>query len=1801
MTSEERSVREFLLSLPRLAKESYNDAVSYLIWQTLEQCVTQGISEVDWPSKRGVFESQNWHSGAFVSLQLPLNWRDAFFKNIDYLTDDFPNGHRGSSCSRICKPTETVFYCFNCTRNPLYEICSECFDPQQHAGHRYTSRVVVRPEGRVCHCGDTSVITTSQVDNHALLKCRQMANNLSIPLDYASHSDANLINLLEQVLDYIIDTTIYLKEQSEDRSEIVLVHDNGNIEVDEIEFTLQLNGNDCNLHVKDLATKISLVLNKPLEYGLMITDVLQRGEPSVVLLKSTDFEKLESIREALAAENIHLQIKTTSDVFKEYLIDELTNVIYSLCLNSPSLRLKLSLRNALCGIWKSGLQSTRYTPGTFSPFTPKIALLGGFVVPFEQRETFPWFKPWQFPHSKQEKHDPSILRIMHSYDQHLRDTYSRGLATRHGLLEGSRFQNLLVQGACLLPYVWKSRLSKIVSCAFTVVDDSRNCIAAQYIDIYPNLLYNTVASDSAGHKLSLMSTLSQLVFQIPQIANMIISSGFIERILQVAFTLMSFSPDDLTECPPVPLYREFKLPKDSIKNKRSVICFKDIYLAMSTNNVPELLLSSETILRCMINCFAAFNNVLPLNRETSEHVEFENFEFSSYYFYFSSILVMVDGFTRNICLLQDPETRTRIVQHFLETSVIKELELLRTSGDLTPRPHLTRKNADNMFGLQMSLESLCDTNAYVIDFEVGAAPQTFFSPMSYFFKFVTLWSQCGRYSPLSYSFHHYMKVEDIFGEKRQIVWMCESALRTLVLLAQINAGYWVRNGLPIQHQARMYTKYSMREFTYFSDIYMLQVAMSTAEPNDFFVTFLSRWGLKHWTQGTPSGDYPDIEISACMVDQCFLLLIQLFSEIRSPAMKSSIEGFEKTMQAELIHALCFKNATHSELLNTIPEHVTKHPAFDLYLHDMATYTPPTKTMDAGIYALRKEHFSSVDPYFLGYSSSKRYEAEKLIRNRAATALKCDFSQTFIPARECASKLKTTKFSRLYQISETDLFGHFLKKTLDHIKTLNHEGLLGKVAHLIHISVVNNSMGFSPFFWKDYSSPGSERPNNNSIGSVLYSFLSKDDFANEHGKIREIFRCLSRKAPHFDIKVILSEQNSSLNLDLLEEAIECNEKKDEEFEKRKQLAKAKRLKIMKRIAKQQQKFLANNQVPLDLKPSTVYYKDSLEDEWTLPEQSCVFCKMGKEDDSFVYFSFLEKNMCGQVFAERSVRAMTGLNGIDMNEIDKCIDVGPVIRTCGHGSHESCLASHMKSIRTVHNHITKNVPSAWGFSLMFCPLCSSLTNSFLPRVAQGVYQEANSLPKHAETNKAASDKLLRSCYKSAIILNRLICGEESNYLPLTEAICRVQANTIKNAEVASRLGWRLTKAEKAQNIFLTNQHLISLRLLSDMRRFLAHEKDSQPPDLASPLAALDLLNHGGFNEGLHNDKDMSSAALRSPQRPSCYGKGLLSQISIYVEKWLNQDVLAVARFFGKISFSSGEKYPSYGNSMLPVSSDACEVESFERLLKHYSTSFDFGILKKSGPEVKRALSLLRSSMTVRMRRLAALLFTEGVVKFEESEAEDYANLDSILRFCGMPSFVDMLKSLVEKTSGVLGDMVGFEIAKYGKDGSDRASRRLTLCCYDKHSLINLPDTYSELLALTGDDHIETRTKKEELAICLFCGACVRIQNAVSLHMFSIGECTNHSLYECPSKAIYGCFLLVVSNSVYLAYGHRGTFYQAPFLNQHGETDEDYRNGAPVFLDEERYLHLSQDIVLGNMIPHLVYRLTDNNSDLGGWESM
>ncbi|SCV03485.1 LAMI_0H08526g1_1 [Lachancea mirantina] len=1796
MKPKPKNLRELLVSLPELAQFQFHDGVRYFLWKILSKCLENGPQGTQWQDEIAVFESSAWINGSYNYISLPEGWRDAFFKS--YLSSDHLSAHEGSACSKQCYLTETVYHCFDCTKNPLYEICESCFDKQNHVGHRYTAKAVTRPEGRVCHCGDPSGFKSLD----AAFKCKH--SNRAGSTAPTTHKES-MTETFSHVLDYLIDSLVYFKETSEDPSGGFAF--GGDDLVTSGDTLIQLYESDCGMHAKDLVSKISTILHRPSEYGVMMASQLQQGAPFVILSSSPDAERLRLVQKEFKDENVIVWLKSERDVFREHMVDELVSWLFKICLYCSSLSTKASLRLAISDAWRSGLLSTKHTPGIWSRFMVKLPLLGGFVVPYEQRDTFPWCQPWNFPRENDLSHDPYVKAIMRDYDRRLSETCSPNLVSRFDGLHGSRFQYLLNGGTHGISIKSKFCMLKVFGTVFTIIDDSRSCLAAQYLDLYPTLLHSTVASDPSGYNVSLLSMMSQYTFQNPRIANLVIESGFIERVIRFAFTLLSFTPEELRECSPVPLYHDLKLPSETIKNKRTVICFKDINLVMSTNTIPQKLLTRESIVSVFLDTFSAFSNCLVLKRESTEHVEFESYDFSSFFFFFSSILVMIDGFTRNICLVEDCETRRRIASHFLKISMYREFELLRQKINAGRKSTFMEQPVSCKLPLR-SIQ-LDGSSTLMIDFNVGVDHQNFFNPMLYFFKFMVQWSQCGRYESLPYNFHESFNFRDIFEDGTQVLLLCDSALRTLVLTSQISVGYWVRNGAPIQHQLRMYTKYSMREFTFFSDIYMVQFAMCMAEPQAFMATFFSRWKLNDWIEAGKSGEYDDDDVAAAMVDQCLLTLIQLLTDTRALSMKSSIEGFEKTMKMEIIHALCFKNASYGQIINTIPDHVTKNPAFDLYLKELASFIPPSGLMDTGVYSLKEVYLSSVDPFFIGFSASRRFEAEKLVRTHMASKQSIPYKCTYIEAKNVLSDLKSTPYKMLYQISGTRIFGLFLKATMNHINKRFSDSLLSKTVHLIHLCVLNNPLQFWEVLCANLQKLTNESHDHRSIGSMLYLFLSKSEFANEHGKIREIFCCLRRAIPSPKLEETLANQIEGFSTSLIFDSQPNGVTQDEEFEKKRSLARARREKLMNKIAKQQKRFMANNEIPFS-RVFTDCGTSRESDGWKYPEASCVFCKMPHDQDTFVFFAYFERNICDEFWKYEDVLDVFKSHNVDFNDSANhqlMTQQQPVLRACGHGSHLGCLNDHMHSTRAVHSHITKNIPSSLGFSLTFCPLCSSLTNSFLPRLQDVNCRSKEDFFQNTEIGGRCSpkDAHIIIALKAVTILRKLLEDQACPPQHPIDVISTLLSSTVCNAELSSRLQGKRRSRQGCTKSNISNQSLLTLRLLSELKRFIVENLSEFNLGVVGPIKTYPY-NIRDWEVYIESRQDGNLLEIAN----SLVGASKLDQdfdmklgLRNLLKKYLHQDFLRLALLLEKNNSYEPSERAIFNEDY--ISNEALILESPSLLMvitlayRNMISERRMGELIDLKSWAKFCYGYLVESLTVFMRRLYFLVHADYALNFERSKTADNELVSLLELFC-QPSLDELLYEFSSCDLEIIKSLV----CKQTSDGIEsrfvKTAKSLQFRYTGYGGFARFPQQLSDLHS-SEEDHINFRARKEELALCLFCGAEVIVQRGVPMQNFSLGECTDHLFNGCSVSSTYGCFLLVRSNTIYLSYGKRGTFYQAPYLNEHGETDEEYRNGTPVFLSKERYESLIRDVVLGNMVPHLVFRLTDNITDLGGWESM
>ncbi|QLL33537.1 hypothetical protein HG536_0E04480 [Torulaspora globosa] len=1829
------NIRDFLVHLPRLARYDYDEAVSYMVWKVLSLSVEQGGERIDWGSIVNVMGSPKWRDGTYRSVLKDCSWKHKALE-----TARKGHSHAGTMCNRQCYPPETVYYCFTCTMNPLYEICEYCFDKSRHEGHVYTAKMVVRPEGRVCHCGNTFVFPES----HCLSQCKEEQNNACPEASESQDSfEEHIVPTVSAVCNYLIDITVYFQEKEglaspldnacygrsrfdpSAKPEIYLEDSRGNIcdriPEDETEWALQIDEEDCQMCYMDLAAKIGRILNKPLEYAVSITSVLENGGPSVTVVKSRDRTKIEKISSKFTSEGATNHIRETKDTFKKSLVDDLVHWLYLFSIKEAnSLQIKKALRLSFLEAWEPGLVSNKLALDCLNPFMSKINLLGGFLISEEQRDTFPWFTPWEFS----DINDLSVREILLKYNKRLASTNIPNAVSRYHTLHGSRLQYILVGLADILTKLSKNRMLKVISSLFAIMDNTKQFLASQYLDVYLAVLYSTVASDLTGFKVSLMGTLSQHIFQDPRNANLAIRRGFIQRTLRFAFTLMAFSPEDLSAYLPIPLYYSCKLPSESIRNRRTIICLKDICMLMSTNTIPDELLKDEEILAVIIESFAAFNKILPLKRETSEHVEFENFDFSSYYFFFSSILVLTDGYVHSISLLSDLESRRGFISKLLTIAMDKELEILsklRRSYSNSSLSDIKCRCKLKMDGLPLVKEKICNYVGHVINFQVGVDTQNFFNPMSYLFRFVLQWSCCGKYTPLPDISRKYLDFRKLIQDKAKALYVSESALSTLVLIGQISVGFWVRNGTPITHQARMYTTYSIREFTYMSDIFNVQFSMAMADPNEFIVTYLARWGLKHWSNGFPMGDYPDFETTVAMVNQCCLLLIRLFSQTKFLTVVSSVDGFEKTLRGEIVHALCFKSCSYSQIMNSLPEHITKHAAFDLYLEKYTDFIAPAGVTDSGVYTLKTEYTNEIDPYFIGLSSSKRYEVEKSIRMSMALREKIDYEDTFIPAPKTIDSLKFTPYCELFAISSVETFGTFLKNTLDHIKKYECDTLLPTVLHLIHLCIVNNLDAFSKIFWHEFGSLDTEFCFYHSIGSILYSFLLQENCLQVHGKIREIFKYMVKNVPHVDADSYLREQVPSFDSDILWSSKAIRNNKDGELERKKNLARMKKEKMMRKLAKQQIQFIDNHNFSAS---DEEICKESSADSTTSSQQHlensnedpCVFCKMPSEDDVFVYFSYQEQNICEcrvDFTTERSwnntmTRSSEGCNFDWMKQIfnskrtTQLTSQASVLRTCGHGSHISCLANHMKAIRATHNQTTKNIPVAFGFGLLYCPLCNALCNSFLPHLAglEWHYSEDYSRNKSPKSTGCMESSLLSTGIKAAKVFQDLQWEPNGSTNNLADAVSYLLVNTIRNAELGLRPDDGLSMDR------VSSQKLRTLELLYALRNVIKDQSVNAHPSLGDLPGWYDCLS-----EKFDCDLLVSGSYLIDQYISGSKEEGVEKRVGIYpptifhelIKRKVFRDILLISKGLVDESFRLDTLEKAVESKETDGNESRMEQSCIAMILREFSSFLEPEAERSavSPPMVEYVHHLLIGSLTVFLRRLCIMYHIRSGPRADRNcMSASCRPVDFYICYLNLQPMRVTLQRLIDEDFDTTLNSIKQSFVGHRSQTILRTPKCMSLSSAEPLHLAPLPSSLSAFFR-SEDDNITHRALKHEIAVCLFCGTACRIQKPIALHKYAIGVCTNHVRNVCPVISTYGAFLLIRSNAIYLAYGQRGSFYPAPYLHRHGEPDEDLKYNSPVYLDETRYEHLKSGVILENMIPHIVHRLTENNSDLGGWETM
>ncbi|KAH8910933.1 hypothetical protein BR93DRAFT_923658 [Coniochaeta sp. PMI_546] len=608
-------------------------------------------------------------------------------------------------------------------------------------------------------------------------------------------------------------------------------------------------------------------------------------------------------------------------------------------------------------------------------------------------------------------------------------------------------------------------------------------------------------------------------------------------------------------------------------------------------------------------------------------------------------------------------------------------------------------------------------------------------------------------------------------------------LRVCAWLAQMKAGMWVRNGLSLRHQAGTYRGVVQRDVSHHRDIFLLQTALVVCNPSRVLASIVERFGMEKWVKGLfeQKSKAQDDTQHLDVVEDMIHLLVVLLSD-RTSLMQNDEQTPSNllAMRRDLIHVLCFKPLSFSDIGQKLPDKFQDHEDFQALLKEMTTFKAPEGLTDVGTFELKPEFVEEIDPYIAHYNKNQREEAELAYRKIMAKKtgkpvedvvyepkLRPISSGAFAGLADCT---KTGMFAQIIYYSL--LYTMVFRKITPDVQFTRVETFLQVVLHLILIAISEDNTNELDQSQTSFVSIALSRnarsnfmpdaPQAKTIVALLNLMTTKEEYKSSHPKINLILKRMRQKQPHmFDY----AYHHLGLSVDRINTASPANTMADEEREKKKKAALDRQARVMAQFQQQQKSFMAN-QDNIDWGDVDVDEDEELppaeehKNFWKYPSGTCILCQEDTDDHQlYGTFAFLmESNIVRQTDLQdpdfvreasnvpenldRSAEAIrpfgvAGENRISVQKVNRSGETfatelqtlgkgfpsklsrpGPVSIGCGHIMHYSCFEMYFEAtVRRHASQIARHPPEDVERLEFVCPLCKALGNAFLPIVWKG----------------------------------------------------------------------------------------------------------------------------------------------------------------------------------------------------------------------------------------------------------------------------------------------------------------------------------------------------------------------------------------------------------------------------------------------------------------------------------------------------
>lgn len=1261
--------------------------------------------------------------------------------------------HANAPCARIFRKGEPIYKCLTCGFDDTCALCSDCFRPEAHEGHKVHLSVCQRENGGVCDCGDPEAWVKSFACPYADPSTLPPVQTL--PDDMTNRISATLDTLLDYVIDVMCHASFgYDPEEDIPQSTQAYMLDSGRYafspeanfpDVNPYEYYLMAH-NDQVRHFRDAMERIHLTSKKSPQFARMVTDRVQTyGKAKVI--SSSNIGLLKERQQILSSTGLATSIQSSRDVFREEMCDEILTWLndFTECdLFKMNNRIKDLFCRSFCSRWKCGLagfpqEASAAFSASHEPNSYAVGKLDTLLripkIPTRENALDKPNNHWTFEPS-QWNLDPQIC-IDCDYNIDLND-YNPLQGHR-----GSRLQYLLF----LDIRFWKSVRTILHDMYSNVLITNlhfKYIISCQYVDIYPCIadMYLTLDREP---EISIMCTLATQLFTCPTNSTAIVQHGDMSRIFAAIFGFLTV--ERIISPLQVDLSQHISLK--SLKNRRWGQIFFDVGYILSRGKDSETILTSNIVpMACDI--LALFQGIPVMKRESKVHVEYESPDYSAFFFAIVVIYQFAEYIANCINSLKDlGATKRSWISENILTYLVRFLAHIETGQ----YPHSGQKLVDvksweEKFTPQTRYDGFLVQN-YRVDMDQVSFLHPLHSFLSWIIEFSRLESPSDLRGVLEMSLNTAPTKHDGTGFQQYYTSLFEYPIRTIVLMSQIKAGIWVRNGFSVRTQLQLYSNSGLRETGYLRDLFLTQTFVSTATPDLSCNLILNRWLFdKQWVVSDNLAeehpDYPyEPKILPYMLEEFVLFLINLQTETLYLRGLQGIDVTSTRLRNEIIHNLCFSPISYTKLCSQIPDHITAEKRFDIVLDELSNFTPPIHSNDTGVYKLKEMYMNQVNPDYFNYSANTRDDAMNFVKDRIHKKTGKPKAEIVIEPVQAEERVGTFRFIGNFAASRQ--FSEFLAKVLHYVLLGTpdmNDSLLDSTLHLIHICSLEQLI--------DTQTHGSFYDNATIIHKLLgvsvilamYNLLCMEATKTSHCKIRRVFQIMHEKygklisdlagqVPLFDeTMLIMNGNDTSLAL---------------EYETKKKMVKERQRKLMEKFKKQQSLFLKNHAG--EGSPSSDMDMDELEVEhgWTFPEPHCILCQNALEDagpfgivahiskssefrsvpfdDNYWFFkAFSDGENLNENETDNS--NLHSKNWVDfMNQIKQDHVIGPgfekgsttsklVSLSCGHGMHFQCYLNYIASNNNKQNQTTRNAPENVELKEFLCPLCKAINNMFYP---------------------------------------------------------------------------------------------------------------------------------------------------------------------------------------------------------------------------------------------------------------------------------------------------------------------------------------------------------------------------------------------------------------------------------------------------------------------------------------------------------